>query len=112
MSAPTIFDRRSRRRRRDRAQARFGEHDFLRAAMLDGIADRLAIVKRSFSDVLDLGCFDAALEPPSGARVARLDPGFAFARAAGGVQGDEDRLPFADASLRPGGQRRRARPDR
>ncbi len=31
--------------------------------------------------------------------MARLDPGFAFARAARGVQGDEDRLPFADRSF-------------
>lgn len=99
MSAPVIFSRAARRLRRDRAQARYAEHDFLRAAMLDGIADRLAVVRRNFADVLDLGCFDAAFTPPAGARVARFDPGFAFARAAGGVQGDEDRLPFADASF-------------
>lgn len=67
--------------------------------MLDGIAERLASVTRSFADVLDLGCFEGAFQPPPGARVARLDPGFAFARAAGGVQADEDRLPFADASF-------------
>lgn len=67
--------------------------------MLDGIADRLATVKRSFVDVLDLGCFDAAFPPPGGARVARMDAGFAFARAARGVQADEDRLPFADSSF-------------
>lgn len=96
---PTIFDRTGRRLRRDRAQPRFTAHGFLRAAMLDGIADRLAMVTRSFVEVLDLGCFDGAFEPPPGARVARFDPGPAFARAAGGVQGDEDRLPFADAGF-------------
>lgn len=69
--------------------------------MLDGIADRLAAVTRTFADVLDIGTFDAAFAPPRGARIARLDPGFAFARAAGGVQGDEDRLPFADHSFDP-----------
>lgn len=99
MSSPVIFSRAARRLRRDRAQSRFGEHDFLRAAMLDGIADRLAIVTRSFAEALDLGCFDARFAPPPGTRVARLDPGFAFARAAAGVQSDEDRLPFADASF-------------
>ena len=98
MTAPAIFDRSARRRRRDRAVASYAEHDFLRAAMLDGIAERLATVTRPFGELLDLGCFDASLAVP-GARVARLDPGFGWARAAGGVQGDEDRLPFADASF-------------
>ncbi|GAM00752.1 class I SAM-dependent methyltransferase [Sphingomonas parapaucimobilis] len=95
----TIFDRRARRLRRDRAQPDFAEHDFLRAAMLDGLAERLDAVTRPFHDILDLGCFDGGFLPPPGARVARLDPGFAFARVAQGVQGDEDRLPFADRSF-------------
>ncbi|WP_298813758.1 class I SAM-dependent methyltransferase [uncultured Sphingomonas sp.] len=94
---PEIFDRATRRRQRDRAAASFGEHDFVRAVMLDGIEERLSAVLRGFDDVLDLGCFDARLKAPAGARVARFDPGYAFARAARGVQGDEDRLPFADA---------------
>ena len=68
--------------------------------MLDGIEERLSTVLRTFEDVLDLGCFDAGFTPPGAARIARFDPGFAFAHAAGGgVQGDEDRLPFADASF-------------
>lgn len=96
---PAIFDRAARRLRRDRAVAGFGEHDFLRAAMLDGILDRLATVRRSFEAVLDLGCFDAALPVPAGARIVRADPGHGWARAAGGVQADEDRLPFANASF-------------
>jgi len=96
VTATDIFDRAARRRRRDRAAPVYPAHDFLRAAMLEGIAERLAQVKRGFADVLDLGCFDGAFALP-GARIARLDPGAAFARAAGGVQGDEDRLPFGDA---------------
>ncbi|MBW6525486.1 class I SAM-dependent methyltransferase [Sphingomonas sp. RHCKR7] len=99
MQPPEIFDRAARRRHRDRAAADFAAHDFLRAAMLDGIADRLDAVKRDFADVLDLGCHRGDYVPPPGARVARLDSGFAFARVAGGVQGDEDRLPFADESF-------------
>ncbi|TCP37489.1 methyltransferase family protein [Sphingomonas sp. BK235] len=79
--------------------AGYPAHDFLRAAMLDGIADRLDAVKRDFTDVLDLGCHAGRFVAPPGARVARLDPGFGFARAAGGVQADEDRLPFADAAF-------------
>jgi SAM-dependent methyltransferase len=99
MPPQAIFDRAARRRRRDRAAADFAAHDFLRAAMLDGIADRLATVTRAFRDILDLGCFDGGFVPPAGARIARLDAGFRFARGAGGVQADEDRLPFADASF-------------
>lgn len=99
MSVPDIFDRAARRRRRDRAATGFAEHDFLRAAMLDGIADRLSMVSRSFGDVLDLGCFDGAFTPPPGARVARCDAGLAFAGRGGGIQADEDRLPFADSSF-------------
>ena len=99
MDAPVIFDRTARRRRRDRAASVFAGHDFLRAAMLNGIADRLATITRRFTDVLDLGCFDGGLVVPSGARVARMDAGFRFAQTARGVQADEDRLPFGDATF-------------
>ena len=99
MSVPDIFDRVARRWRRDRAAAGFAGHDFLRAAMLDGIAERLDAVTRDFGDVLDLGCFDGAFQPPPGARVIRSDAGLAFARSVGGVQADEDRLPFANTSF-------------
>lgn len=99
MSAPEIFDRTARRRRRDRAAPRYAAHDFLRQAMLDGIAERLGSVRRSFTDVLDLGSFDASFAAPDDARVARLDAGHHFARSGGGVQADEDRLPFADHSF-------------
>ncbi|WP_200913140.1 class I SAM-dependent methyltransferase [Sphingomonas sp. Leaf10] len=99
MTTPDIFDRQRRRLHRDRAQPRFARADFLNRYMLEGIEDRLQAVTRQFTDVLDLGCHDSALTPPPGARVARFDPGFAFARAAGGVQGDEDRLPFADGAF-------------
>ncbi|RHW17092.1 methyltransferase domain-containing protein [Sphingomonas gilva] len=77
------------------------DHAFLRDWMLEGLADRLSLVKREFRHVLNLGCFDGApiAGLPADAKVAGLDPGFAFARAAGGVQGDEDRLPFADGSF-------------
>jgi SAM-dependent methyltransferase len=94
-----LFDRTTRRLRRDRAQPCYGEYDFLRAAMLDGLAERLDAVKRPITAVLDLGCFDRAFVAPPSARVARVDTGYRFARASGGVQGDEDRLPFADASF-------------
>lgn len=99
MNAPDIFDRQRRRLHRDRARPGFARADFLHRYMLEGIEDRLQAVTRQFTDVLDLGCHDAAFMPPTGARIARFDPGFAFAHAAGGVQGDEDRLPFADGAF-------------
>lgn len=96
---PELFDRSARRLRRDRVAPDFARHDFLRARMLDGIAERLEAVTRSFVDVLDLGCFDGGFVPPPGTRVARMDAGFRFAAAAGGVQADEDRPPFADGAF-------------
>jgi len=99
MDTPEIFDRAARRRRRDRAAPVYRDHDFLRAAMLDGIAERLDSVKRAFADVLDLGCFDGAFVPPPGAKVTRIDAGKVFADTAGGMQADEDRLPVAAESF-------------
>jgi SAM-dependent methyltransferase len=95
---PEIFDRAARRLRRDRAQPGFSQYDFLRASMLDGIADRIDQVRRSFEDVLDLGCFDASFAL-DGARIVRSDAGARFATSAGGMQGDEDVPAFADASF-------------
>ena len=99
MNSPEIFDRAARRRRRDRAGPGYAAHDFLRAAMLDGIAERLASVTREFRDVLDLGCFDGSFAPPPAAIVTRIDAGAAFARQAGGIQADEDALPVEPASF-------------
>lgn len=99
MTPPDIFDRTLRRQRRDRAAPGYADHAFLRAAMLDGIAERIDAVTRDFADVLDLGCFDGGFVPPSGATVTRLDPGPAFARDVGGIQADEDRPNFADGTF-------------
>ncbi|MBA4047381.1 MAG: SAM-dependent methyltransferase [Sphingomonas sp.] len=99
VNAPDIFDRTLRRQRRDRCFGAYPDHNFVRHFMLEGIYDRLSMVARPFSDVLDLGCFRGEFAAPPGARIARLDAGTRFAAAAGGVQGDEDRLPFADHSF-------------
>lgn len=81
---------------------RFADHDFLYRAMLDELLDRLADVKRDLPEALIIGCPDgsakAALEA-MGKSVVCADPGFAAARAQGGVQADEDVLPFADESF-------------
>lgn len=93
-----IFDRAARRLRRDRAAPGWGRHDFLRRIMLDGISERLAAVKRDFTDVLDLGCADAGFTLP-GAHITRIDAGAAFAAAAGGIQADEDRIALPAAGF-------------
>ena len=102
MTQPDIFDRQLRARRRDRMMPRFSEHDFLYRAMLDELLDRLADVQRELPEALVIGCPDgsarAALEA-RGKKVVCADPGFAAARAQGGVQAEEDALPFADNSF-------------
>jgi SAM-dependent methyltransferase len=99
VDSPDIFDRNARRLRRDRAADHFADHDFLRHAMVEGLLDRLDSVTRTFTDVLELGCFDAGLPLPPGVHPVRTDPGRRFAAMNGGRQIDEDRLDFADASF-------------
>jgi SAM-dependent methyltransferase len=96
------FDRVLRRRRRDRSAKRFAEADYLHRMAADDLLERLDSVTRRFERALDLGCGGGYLTEALRARgidVVAADPGFAFARAAGGIQCDEDRLPFPDASF-------------
>jgi NADH dehydrogenase [ubiquinone] 1 alpha subcomplex assembly factor 5 len=100
MDADTPFDRQLRRTRRDRAATRSGAADYLFQMAVDELLDRLGSVKREFSDVLDLGCAGGILTnrlKEAGYSVTSADSGFAF--AGGGVQCDEDRLPFGTASF-------------
>lgn len=102
MDNPEIFDRRLRRIRRDRAASGFGEHAFLVDHMADELAERLAMVRRDFSRLLIVGSHDGRIAERlahPGRTIVSSDAGFGFARAAGGIQCDEDRLPFADASF-------------
>lgn len=96
---PEIFDRARRRARRDRAAAHFADAAFIRDWMLEGILERLDAVRRDFTKVLDLGCFDGSFVPPVGARVTRIDAGARFAAMAGGLQGEEDQPHFPEASF-------------
>lgn len=102
MDQPEIFDRALRRLRRDRAAPAFGDHDFLIEHMADELAERRAMVTRDFARTLILGSHDGSVVTrftQPGRQIVSADPGFAFARTAGGIQCDEDRLPFADASF-------------
>jgi NADH dehydrogenase [ubiquinone] 1 alpha subcomplex assembly factor 5 len=94
------FDRALRRQRRDRAAPRIGGADYLLRAAGDDLLERLGLVTRSFEVALVLGAAEPALLAAlraRGLRITAADPGGRFARAAGGVQCDEDRLPFGDA---------------
>lgn len=102
MSDDKPFDRRLRRLRRDRAAPRFADADYLHRRAADELLDRLGLVKRSFLEALNLGCTNFYLSDrlrQRGMKVANADAGLNFAHAAGGVQCDEDRLPFADAAF-------------
>ena len=94
------FDRALRRRRRDRAAPGFAAYGFLKDAMADEIVERLGDMGRRFDSALDLGCHDGRLgRRLPAARTMFADAGFTFAREAGGVQCDEDRLPFASGAF-------------
>ncbi|HEX9946377.1 MAG TPA: methyltransferase domain-containing protein [Allosphingosinicella sp.] len=102
MSQDAPFDRRLRRLRRDRAALRFAEADYLHRLAADELIERLDFVKRDFRRALDLGCAGGYLTGrlrERGLEVVPCDSGAAFARAAGGVRADEDRLPFADGAF-------------
>lgn len=97
---PEIFDRHLRRLRRDRAAPRFADHSFARDAIVEGLLDRLDLVKRDFTQALDLGTTDGSLTRALEVRGIQVTPSDAGARFAGeGVQADEDRLPFAPESF-------------
>jgi SAM-dependent methyltransferase len=102
MSEDGPFERRLRRLRRDRAAAAGGESEYLFRRLADEMLERLDLVSRDFGRALDLGCGDGYLTRrlrERGIEVVPADPGYGFARAAGGVQCDEDRLPFADSAF-------------
>lgn len=94
------FDRNSRRLHRDRAAPHFSDYAFLRQHMIEELRIRLETVMRNFDSALDLGCADGQLTQGLNiAHVTYADAGFTFAKSNKGVQCDEDRLPFADASF-------------
>jgi NADH dehydrogenase [ubiquinone] 1 alpha subcomplex assembly factor 5 len=96
------FDRALRRIRRDRAAAAGEDGDYLFRRAADEMLERLDLVTRSFSRALDLGTGRGYLAErlrERGLEVVQADAGGRFAWAAAGVQGDEDRHPFADGAF-------------
>lgn len=107
MSAPhDIFDRVLLVRRRDRVARGAAAHDFLLRRVADDLVERLAIVRRSFPLVLNLGAHhgllgrrvreiagvETVIDMESSAKLLALCDGPA-------VLADEEALPFAAGSL-------------
>jgi SAM-dependent methyltransferase len=106
---PRLFDRALHRKRLDRAAAGYAGADFLKRRAAEDVAERLEPVRRHFPLALDLsartGAFRRALEGgPAGERIGALieaDLSAAMLAGRGGMRlaADEERLPFAEASL-------------
>jgi NADH dehydrogenase [ubiquinone] 1 alpha subcomplex assembly factor 5 len=105
---PRVFDRRRHARRLDRAARGFAAYSFLKRAVAEDIAERLAGVARRFDDVLDLGAHDGSVgrlittSPLLADRIGRVvasNPSQTFAAQAGGIVADEEALPFAPGSF-------------
>jgi SAM-dependent methyltransferase len=106
---PALFDRALHRKRLDRAAKAYGEADFLHRRAAADIAERLEAIMRDFPVAVDLsarrGAFREALaQSPAAMRVgalieADLSAAMLAGRAGPRVVLDEERLPFAAASL-------------
>lgn len=105
-SAIEVFDRRLLRQRRDRAAKGVHGFDFLFTEVARRLMERLAIVKRAFPLVLDLGSAHGVLasqlqQRPGTERVICMDTSFGMVRQTPGtaVVADEELLPFRAGSL-------------
>jgi NADH dehydrogenase [ubiquinone] 1 alpha subcomplex assembly factor 5 len=100
MIAAMPFHRASVRRHRDRAAASFADVSFLKTAMAQIVAERLADVNRQFERALDLGCHNGWPEGALAERLISCDLSAAMLAQLPGPKlvCDEEALPFAPAS--------------
>ena len=106
---PHLFDRAVHRKRLDRAAIGFADADFLQRRTALDLVERLEGIMRDFPVAVDLSARTGALrqalsESPAAARIgllieADLSPAMLAGRAGARVALDEERLPFAPASL-------------
>lgn len=101
-----IFDRALLRQRRGRGAAKAGAHDFLLARVADDLAERLAIVRRTFPLAANIGAHHGLLSRrirgiAGVASIIDVDSTPELLEACSGLRvlADEEALPFADASL-------------
>jgi SAM-dependent methyltransferase len=110
MSAPPrLFDRDLHRKRLDRAARGYAQADFLKRRAAQDVAWRLEPIMRNFAVAVDLaartGVFREALaQSDAASRVgllieADLSPAMLAGRSGPRLVADEERLPFAEASL-------------
>jgi SAM-dependent methyltransferase len=110
MNAPPIlFDRALHRRRLDRAAKGFGGAGFLKARAAEDAVMRIETIMRTFPLAVDLGARDGAFARALAESAAREKVGHLFEADLSGamlagrpgprLQLDEERLPFAEASL-------------
>jgi SAM-dependent methyltransferase len=100
-----LFDRRARRRHRDRAAGE-GCVEFLHREVADRLLERLDDVKREFRLVLDLGAHNGALSRalvrrPEIEWAVAADPSIGFLKRLSGMRAaaDPDLIPFCDGSF-------------
>jgi SAM-dependent methyltransferase len=106
---PRLFDRILHRRRLDRAARGFEAANFLKVRAAADLVERLEAIVRDFPVAVDLGARDGGFAAALAASPARARVGFLIeadlsavmlrSRSSPRVQLDEERLPFADASL-------------
>jgi len=103
---PRIFDRALLARRRDRLAASAHEHDFLLARVADDLAERLALIRRTFPLAANIGAHHGLLSQriQSSAGIERIIDVERSLRLLARCRGlrvaaDEEALPFAPASL-------------
>jgi NADH dehydrogenase [ubiquinone] 1 alpha subcomplex assembly factor 5 len=102
---PRIFDRALLARRRERAAAGAGDHDFLLGRVADDLAERLGFIKRTFPLAATIGAHRGLLSQRvrGVAGIERIIDVERCLRLLGHeglrVVADEELLPFADASL-------------
>jgi SAM-dependent methyltransferase len=106
---PRLFDRARHRRRLTRAAPRFAGASFLKRRAAEDLVARLETILREFPVAVDLGARDGAFAAALAASAAAakvgllvetdLSPAMLAGRAGPRVAVDEERLPFAPASL-------------
>jgi len=107
---PRLFDRDLHRRRLGRAARGYAAADFLKRRAAEDIVDRLGAVQRRFPLAVDLGARNGAFaralaeQPDVAEKVGTLietdlAPAMLSGRPGPRLAVDEERLPFADASL-------------
>jgi SAM-dependent methyltransferase len=104
MTAPQIFDRALLRQRRQRVAASTDEHAFLLDRVADDLRDRLAVVRRQFPAMLDLGTPQAGLAQrlgplPGTTLVVASEPSLEPRPHIQTIAADEEALPFKEASF-------------